>query len=111
MKHSLSFLAPRRLALIDANRGLTMVPRLCLVRGGYHFTSSESLGAGAVVPEPLLHSAVTPLAATTGTSAYCAVDDGVVRTQPAGNIALVFGYGACQLLNPPRLTNIVSSAK
>ena len=42
----------------------------------------------------------TPLGATTGTKAYCAVDDGVVRTQPAGTITVVGGYAACQALNP-----------
>jgi hypothetical protein len=41
-----------------------------------------------------------PLAQTTGTKSFCAVDDGVVRTAVAGVIAQVGGYPACQKLNP-----------
>jgi type IV pilus assembly protein PilA len=42
----------------------------------------------------------TPLSNVTGTKAFCAVDDGVVRTQAAGVITLVASYAACQVLNP-----------
>jgi len=42
----------------------------------------------------------TPLSATTGSKAYCAVDDGVVRTAAPGTITLVASYAACQALNP-----------
>ncbi|MGC2060266.1 MAG: hypothetical protein WA653_18520, partial [Candidatus Sulfotelmatobacter sp.] len=68
-------------------------------KSGYSFTAVESLGAGAVVPNQFFTTG-TPLGATTGTKAFCAVDDGVVRTQPAGTITVVGGYGACQALNP-----------
>jgi type IV pilus assembly protein PilA len=42
----------------------------------------------------------TPLGATTGSKAYCAVDDGVIRTQAAGTITVVGTYAACQKLSP-----------
>jgi len=38
----------------------------------------------------------TPISNQTGTKAYCAADDGVVRTQPAGTITLVPDYKTCQ---------------
>ncbi|MFZ0295402.1 MAG: hypothetical protein WAL52_17455, partial [Candidatus Sulfotelmatobacter sp.] len=68
-------------------------------KSGYTFTAVESLGAGAVVPNQFLTTAA-PLGVTTGTKSFCAVDDGVVRTQPAGTIAVVGAYLTCQGLNP-----------
>jgi hypothetical protein len=45
-------------------------------------------------------STATPLGTTSGTKAYCATDDGVVRTHPAGTITLVPDYATCQTLVP-----------
>jgi type IV pilus assembly protein PilA len=42
----------------------------------------------------------SPGNSVTGTKSYCAVDDGVVRTQPNGNTTLVASYAACQALTP-----------
>jgi len=68
-------------------------------KSGYTFTSVESTGPASPVPNQFLTTA-TPLAVTTGSKAYCATDDGVVRTQPAGTITAVAGYAACQALGP-----------
>jgi type IV pilus assembly protein PilA len=84
--------------LIDANLANNGTPANS-GKSGYSFAASPATGAGSAVPNEFLTTS-TPLGATTGTKAYCAVDDGVVRTQPAGTITLVASYGACQLLNP-----------
>jgi type IV pilus assembly protein PilA len=65
-------------------------------KSGYLFTAVPANG-GAV---PNFYTTATPITNQTGTKAYCAADDGVVRTQPAGNITLVGGYAACLALNP-----------
>ncbi|MGB8580936.1 MAG: prepilin-type N-terminal cleavage/methylation domain-containing protein [Candidatus Sulfotelmatobacter sp.] len=69
-----------------------------LGKSGYNFAATPVV-ATATTPSQFWTTA-TPLGATTGTKAYCATDDGVVRTQIAGNIALVGGYAACQVLGP-----------
>ncbi|MGB0076206.1 MAG: hypothetical protein WBP87_01500, partial [Candidatus Sulfotelmatobacter sp.] len=56
-------------------------------------------GGASPIPNEFLITG-TPISAQTGTKAFCAFDDGVVRTQPAGTIALVASYAACQGLNP-----------
>src|SRR5271163_1420853 len=84
--------------LIDANLANSGTPANT-GKSGYSFAATPSTGAGSGVPNQFLTTS-TPLGATTGTKAYCAVDDGVVRTQPAGTITIVGGYGACQILNP-----------
>jgi type IV pilus assembly protein PilA len=68
-------------------------------KSGYKFTSVGVVGGASPIPNEFFSSA-TPITGQTGTKAYCATDDGVVRTQPAGNITLVAGYNACQPLNP-----------
>jgi type IV pilus assembly protein PilA len=68
-------------------------------KSGYSFVSTPSTGAGSPVPNQFLTSA-TPLSATTGSKAYCATDDGVVRTQLPGTITIVTVYATCQGLNP-----------
>jgi hypothetical protein len=68
-------------------------------KSGYKFASTPSVGAGSAVPNQFLTTA-TPISATTGSKAYCATDDGVVRTQAPGTITIVGGYAACQGLNP-----------
>ena len=68
-------------------------------KSGYTFAANPATGAGSTVPNEFLTTAA-PLGATTGTKSFCAVDDGVVRTQPAGTITLVASYVACQGLNP-----------
>jgi type IV pilus assembly protein PilA len=68
-------------------------------KSGYSFVSTPSTGAGSPVPNQFLASG-TPLSATTGSKAYCATDDGVVRTQLPGTITIVSVYATCQGLNP-----------
>ncbi len=68
-------------------------------KSGYKFAATPSTGAGSPIPNQF-YTTGTPISAQTGTKAYCAFDDGVVRTQPAGTITAVASYGACQALLP-----------
>jgi hypothetical protein len=74
-------------------------------KSGYTFNViPANNGTGA----PVLNNFVTTgtaLSVTTGTTAFCAVDDGVVRSAGAGAAAnvVIGGYAACQALAP--LTN------
>ena len=68
------------------------------VRAG-QLCRDSSTGAGSPIPNQF-YTTGTPISAQTGTKAYCAFDDGVVRTQPAGTITAVASYGACQALLP-----------
>jgi len=66
-------------------------------KSGYNFAATPA-GGGAVVPN--FYTTATPLSNQTGTKAFCAVDDGVVRTQPNNTITLVASYAACGALAP-----------
>src|SRR6202022_713679 len=65
-------------------------------KSGYNFAAA---GIGAVPANTFLTTG-TPISATTGSKAFCATEDGVVRTQAVGVIAIVGGYPACQALAP-----------
>ena len=67
--------------------------------GTLYQAATTATGGGSPIPNEFWTTA-TPISAQTGTKAYCAFDDGVVRTQPAGTITLVGGYVACQGLLP-----------
>ncbi len=67
-------------------------------KSGYNFAATP-IAATATTP-PEFWSTGTPLGTTSGSKAYCATDDGVVRTQAAGTITAVAGYAACQALGP-----------
>jgi prepilin-type N-terminal cleavage/methylation domain-containing protein len=69
-----------------------------LGKSGYKFAANPIVATATTPPQ--FYTTATPLGTTSGTKAYCAVDDGVVRTQAAGTITLVASYGACQLLTP-----------
>ena len=84
--------------LIDSNLANNGTPAAS-GKSGYSFAATPSTGAGSAVPNQFLTTA-TPISATTGSKAYCAVDDGVVRTAAPGTITLVASYAACQALNP-----------
>jgi type IV pilus assembly protein PilA len=85
--------------LIDANLANNGTPPGA-GKSGYSFVATGSNnGVGAPVLNRFLTTG-TPLAATTGSKAYCAVDDGVVRTQAPGTITIVGSYAACETLNP-----------
>jgi prepilin-type N-terminal cleavage/methylation domain-containing protein len=81
--------------LIDANLANNGTPA-GTGKSGYMFASA---GIGAAPATTFLTTGV-PISVTTGTKSFCATDDGVVRTQAAGVITIVGGYGACQALNP-----------
>jgi prepilin-type N-terminal cleavage/methylation domain-containing protein len=68
-------------------------------KSGYKFAATTATGGGSPIPNEFWTTA-TPISAQTGTKAYCAFDDGVVRTQAPGNIGLVGGYVPCQNLLP-----------
>ena len=73
-------------------------------KSGYTFAAVGAPIAPSVVNNSFLTTG-TALSLTTGTTAFCAVDDGVVRSVAAAapaNVA-VANYAACQALNP--LTN------
>jgi|GEM_PF-370477 len=73
-------------------------------KSGFTFTAVGAPIAPSVINNSFLTTG-TALSLTTGTTAFCAVDDGVVRSVAAAapaNVA-VASYVACQALNP--LTN------
>jgi hypothetical protein len=87
--------------LIDSNLANNGTP---VNSGKSGFTFAEA-GTNNGVGNPVLnqfYTTATALALTTGTTAYCAIDDGVVRTVAAGTAAnvAVASYVACQALNP-----------
>ncbi|MGA2387976.1 MAG: prepilin-type N-terminal cleavage/methylation domain-containing protein [Candidatus Sulfotelmatobacter sp.] len=69
-----------------------------LGKSGYNFAANPIVATATTPPQ--FWTIATPLGATSGTKAYCAVDDGVVRTQAAGTITAVASYAACQTLGP-----------
>jgi len=81
--------------LIDANLANNGTPAGS-GKSGYTFAAG---GIGAAPATTFLTTA-TPLGATTGSKAYCAIEDGVVRTDAPGVIATVASYAACQVLSP-----------
>ena len=89
--------------LIDANLANNGTPPGS-GKSGYTFITFPLVAAPSVIPNQFLVTG-TALALTTGTTAFCAVDDGVVRSVAAAAPANVpvAGYGPCQLLAP--LTN------
>jgi type IV pilus assembly protein PilA len=66
-------------------------------KSGYSFNVTGSASGGSSVNDQF-YSTGTPLSSLTGTRAYCSIQDAVLRLQPAGNITLVPGYGACAAL-------------
>jgi len=90
--------APATGCLIDNNLAQNGTPAGS-GKSGYLFASTPSTGAGSPVPNQF-YTTGTPISAQTGTKAYCAFDDGVVRTQAPGVITLVGSYAGCQALNP-----------
>src|ERR1700678_1845165 len=68
-------------------------------KSGYKFAATPATGTGSTVPNEFW-STGAPISAQTGTKAFCAFDDGVVRTAAPGVITAVTSYGACQALSP-----------
>jgi type IV pilus assembly protein PilA len=90
--------APATGCLIDNNLAQDGTPAGS-GKSGYKFTAATLTGAGSPVPNEFFTTG-TPISAQTGTKAYCAFDDGVVRTQAPGTITAVASYAACQALLP-----------
>jgi type IV pilus assembly protein PilA len=89
--------------LIDANLANNGTPP-GVGKSGYTFTTATIVVAPSAIPNEFV-TLGTALSLTTGTTAFCAVDDGVVRSVAAAAPANVpvAGYAACQALAP--LTN------
>ena len=88
--------------LIDSNLANNGTPANS-GKSGYTFVETGSNnGSGAAAVNNQFITSAAALALTTGTTAFCAVDDGVVRSEPS-NIAAttaVTVYATCQGLNP-----------
>lgn len=63
-------------------------------KSGYNFAATGSPAAGSAINNQF-YTTATPITGMTGTRAYCAADDLVVRLQPAGNVTLVPSYVSC----------------
>ncbi|MFY9948634.1 MAG: prepilin-type N-terminal cleavage/methylation domain-containing protein [Candidatus Sulfotelmatobacter sp.] len=86
--------------LIDANLANNGTPPGA-GKSGYTFAVTDVTAAPSLIPNEFVTTG-TALSLTTGTTAFCAVDDGVVRSVAPGTAAnvAVGGYGACQALAP-----------
>lgn len=71
-------------------------------KSGYSFAATGSSAAGNAINDQF-YTTGTPIDSMTGSRAYCSTDDGVIRTQPAGNITLVGSYSSCEGL--PAMNN------
>jgi type IV pilus assembly protein PilA len=63
-------------------------------KSGYTFAATGSASAGSTINDQF-YSTGTPINNLTGTRAYCAIQDLVIRLQPAGNTTLVASYAMC----------------
>jgi type IV pilus assembly protein PilA len=63
-------------------------------KSGYKFAATP-IAPTATTPAEFWTTG-TPLGTTSGSKAYCATDDGVIRTQAAGVITLVADYPTCE---------------
>jgi type IV pilus assembly protein PilA len=68
-------------------------------KSGYNFTVTTGGTLTTGFNYVTTATPFNPGNSVTGTKAYCAVDDEVVRTQPAGVTTAVGSYAACQALN------------
>jgi prepilin-type N-terminal cleavage/methylation domain-containing protein len=80
--------------LIDNNLALNGNPAGS-GKSGYTFTAVPNVPAGGTIPIQFDTEAV-PLSSQTGTKSFCAMEDGVVRTNLPGNLGAAGGYGGCQ---------------
>ncbi|MGA7928766.1 MAG: prepilin-type N-terminal cleavage/methylation domain-containing protein [Candidatus Sulfotelmatobacter sp.] len=67
-------------------------------KSGYKFAVTTT-APGAAAP-PTFFTTAVPISSTTGTKAFCAADDGVIRTEPAGTTTAPGTYAACIGLTP-----------
>ncbi len=67
-------------------------------KSGYFFNAAGSASPASLIND-LFYSTGTPISSQTGTRAYCAFEDAVIRLQPPGTITLVPSRIACTSLN------------
>jgi prepilin-type N-terminal cleavage/methylation domain-containing protein len=84
--------------LIDNNLALNGNP-VGAGKSGYSFTAIPVTPAGSAIPIQFDTEAV-PLSPQTGTKSFCAMEDGVVRTNVPGNLGAAGGYVGCQAFLP-----------
>ena len=66
-------------------------------KSGYTFAVTPG---GTALTGWNFYTTAVPLSNVTGTKSFCAADDGVVRTEPAGTITAATGYANCLGLVP-----------
>jgi type IV pilus assembly protein PilA len=69
-------------------------------KSGYNFLLTTSTSAGSAVPNQFYTTAGPLSGGSTGTKAFCAADDGVVRQSLPGTWTIPGGYAPCQALGP-----------
>jgi len=69
-------------------------------KSGFLYSNAVQASAGSAVPNQFYSQAVPITGGSTGSKAFCAADDGVVRQSPSGTWAAPGGYAACLLWNP-----------
>lgn len=67
-------------------------------KSGYSFNVVGSASAGSS-PNNQYFATGAPLGTTLGSRSYCAVEDAVIRVQPAGTTTVVASRASCQALN------------
>jgi type IV pilus assembly protein PilA len=68
-------------------------------KSGYNFTAAGTPSAASTINDQFFVTG-TPISNMSGTRAYCAVQDGIVRLQPPGTITQVASWNACTTLLP-----------
>jgi type IV pilus assembly protein PilA len=68
-------------------------------KSGYSFNATGSASPGSLTNDQFLTSGI-PLSTVSGARSYCAVEDAVIRVQPAGTTTIVSSHAACVALNP-----------
>jgi prepilin-type N-terminal cleavage/methylation domain-containing protein len=84
--------------LIDNNLATNGTP-VNSGKSGYSFAVNLVVPAGSTIPIQF-DTEATPLSAQTGTKSFCAMEDGVVRTNTPGVITAAGGYVGCQAFLP-----------
>ena len=91
---------PRRQQLASSTTTWPRTVRLGSGKSGYTFALATSTAAGSAVPNQFYTTAGPLSGGSTGTKAFCAFDDGVVRQSAAGTWVIPGSYAACQALTP-----------
>jgi len=68
-------------------------------KSGYSFLAAPVIPGGNTIPIEFYTQGI-PLSPQTGTKSYCAIDDGVVRTNTPGNLGAAGSYVGCEAFLP-----------